>query len=86
MENLHPMLRSSLKAIQLIVAVTYPNLLEYGYKPILQPFIDYMNELAKVFYLQCKVIIVYCNNTTGIQAANKWRGKNSEGSCTCDVD
>lgn len=33
--NLHPMLRSSLKAIQLIVTVTYPNLLEYGYKPIL---------------------------------------------------
>lgn len=46
--NIRPQLRSNLKAIQLIAAVTYPNLKQYGFEPILKPFIDDVNKLAKV--------------------------------------
>lgn len=46
--NIHPKLRATLKTIQLIAAVTSPNLKEYGYEPVLKPFIDEVNVLAEV--------------------------------------
>ena len=46
--NIHPKLRATLKTIQLIAAVTSPNLKEYGYEAVLKPFIDEVNELAEV--------------------------------------
>ena len=46
--NIRPKLRSSLRVIQLIACVTYPNLWKYGFQKILQPFIDDVNILAKV--------------------------------------
>ena len=50
--NLHPMYRSSLRSIQLIATVTYPNLVEYGYEPILAPFINDVNRLSKVLPIE----------------------------------
>lgn len=44
--NLHPKLRSTLKSIQLIAAVTYPNLQQYGFEKVLQPFIKDANTLS----------------------------------------
>lgn len=46
--NLHPKLRSTLRCIQLIAAVTYPNLTQYGFKNVLQPFIEDANKLSDV--------------------------------------
>ena len=46
--NIHPKLRAILKTIQLVAAVTSSNLKEYGYEPILRPFIDEVNALAEV--------------------------------------
>ena len=47
--NIHPKLRATLKTIQLVAAVTSTNLKEYGYRPILRPFIDEVNALAEVY-------------------------------------
>ena len=46
--NLRPKLRSTLRCIQLIAAVTYPNLQEYGFEKVLQPFIADANKLSHV--------------------------------------
>ena len=46
--NLHPKLRSTLRCIQLIAAVTYPNLIKYGFKKVLQPFIEDAKKLSDV--------------------------------------
>ena len=46
--NIRPKFRATLKVIQLIAVVTTPNLKEYGYEPIMKPFIDEVNSLAKV--------------------------------------
>lgn len=47
--NIQPKYRSTLKTIQLIAAVTCPLLKEYGYKRVLQPFIQDMKKLRQVF-------------------------------------
>ena len=49
--NIQPKYRSTLKTIQLISVVTYPLLKEFGYGSVLQPFINDMNRLRKVFYI-----------------------------------
>ena len=46
--NLRPELRSTQRAVQLIACVTSPNIKKYGLDPILQPFVDDVNKLAKV--------------------------------------
>lgn len=46
--NLPPELRSSQRAIQLVACVTSPLIKKYGFEPILQPFIDDVNNLTKV--------------------------------------
>ena len=46
--NLPPRLRSSLKTIQLIVAVTSDNLNKYGFEKVLERFIDDANKLSQV--------------------------------------
>lgn len=46
--NLRPELRSTHRAVQLIACVTSPNIKKYGFDPILRPFIDDVNKLAKV--------------------------------------
>ena len=46
--NFHPLIRASLKSIQLIAIVTYPLLKQYGFESILKPFIEEMNSLTKV--------------------------------------
>ena len=46
--NIRPQLRSTLKTVQLIAAVANGNLKQYGFGPILKPFIDDVNKLAKV--------------------------------------
>ena len=46
--NLSPELRSSQRAIQLVACVKALHIEEYGFEPILKPFIDDVNSLAKV--------------------------------------
>ena len=46
--NLPPHLRSTQRSIQLIACVTSPNIKEYGFEKVLQPFIDDINRLSKV--------------------------------------
>ena len=46
--NISPKLRSSLRCIQLIACVTTPLLDQYGFRKVLQPFIDDVNRLAEV--------------------------------------
>lgn len=46
--NFEPKYRSTLRSIQLIAVVTQPLLKEYGFKRILQPFIDDMNKMRDV--------------------------------------
>ncbi len=46
--NLHPKLRSTLRSIQMIAAVTSPNLQLYGYEKVLEPFIKDANKLTEV--------------------------------------
>ena len=41
-------MRSTLKTIQLIATVTYPNLQQYGFEPVLKPFIEDMNKFSEV--------------------------------------
>ena len=55
------MLRATLKTIQLIATVTYPNLQKYGFEPILKPFIDDVNRLSKVFCNHCNMLIINHN-------------------------
>lgn len=43
------MLGATLKTMQLIATVTYPNVQKYGFELILKPFIDDVNQLSKVF-------------------------------------
>ena len=47
--NIQPKYRSALKVIQLIAAVTYPLLKEYGYEHVLEPFIEDVKKLRQVF-------------------------------------
>ena len=47
-ENVHPELRSTQGAIQLISCATSKNIENYGYQAILKPFIDDVNKLATV--------------------------------------
>ena len=49
--NLEPKYRATLKAIQLIAVVTYPLLKQYGFSSILQLFIEDMNKLRRVGYM-----------------------------------
>lgn len=49
--NFPPLIRASLKSIQLIAIVTYPLLKQYGYEAVLKPFMEEMNSLTKVY--QC---------------------------------
>lgn len=49
--NFPPLIRASLKSIQLIAIVTYPLLKQYGYEAVLKPFKEEMNSLTKVY--QC---------------------------------
>ena len=46
--NLPPELRSTQWSIQLIVCVTSTNLEKYGFKAVLEPFIEDVNTLAEV--------------------------------------
>lgn len=46
--NIQPMLRSSLKCIQLIACITTPLLQKYGYHMVLKPFIRDVNQLSEV--------------------------------------
>lgn len=46
--NIQPMLRSSLKCIQLIACITTPLLQKYGYHVVLKPFIRDVNRLPEV--------------------------------------
>ena len=84
--NIRPKLRATLKTIQLIATVTYPNLKEYGFEPILKPFIDDVNELSEVCI--CKFehnIILYLTLftlTDGILSSCKWTSFVCEGSGT----
>lgn len=61
--NLRPELRSTHRSIQLIACITSPNLKTYGFKAVLKPFIEDMNELNKVGeiilqkYLSCALVI-----------------------------
>jgi hypothetical protein len=48
--NLRPELRSTHRAVQLIACVTSSHVKEYGLEPILRPFVDDVNELAKVLH------------------------------------
>lgn len=50
--NIKPILRSSLRNIQLIACVTVPVLQKYGFRKILQPFIEDVNKLSKVSNLK----------------------------------
>ena len=61
--NIHPKLRSSLRAIQLIACVTYPNLRKYGFQKILQPFIDDVNVLAEVSIINYGLHFYYYGGT-----------------------
>ena len=54
--NLPPELRSTQRAIQLIACVSSPHIGEYGLQPILQPFIDDVNTLAKVRMACCETV------------------------------
>ena len=46
--NIRPSMRATLKTIQLIAAVTYPNLQQYGFEPVLKPFVEDVNKLSEV--------------------------------------
>ena len=46
--NIEPKLRSSLKCIQLITCVKSTDLVQYGFRKVLQPFINDVNKLYKV--------------------------------------
>ena len=54
--NITPVLRSSLKCIQLILCITTPLLQKYGYDEVLRPFIRDVNRLSEVLYAQCMCI------------------------------
>ena len=45
--NMEPMLRSSLRCIELIACVTTPILQKYGYDMVLNPFIQDVNKLLR---------------------------------------
>ena len=46
--NIEPRLRSALRCIQLIACVKSTDLVQYGFRKVLQPFIDDVNKLYKV--------------------------------------
>lgn len=48
--NIEPRLRSSLRCIQLITCVKTKDIEEYGFRRVLQPFIEDVNRLYKVCY------------------------------------
>ena len=48
--NLRPELRATQRAIQLIACVKSDYIKEYGFEPVLKPFIDDVNILAEVIY------------------------------------
>ncbi len=54
--NMRPELRSTQRATQLIACVTTPILDKYGFRPILEPFIQDVNTLCKViWYMQLQL-------------------------------
>ena len=50
--NLPPKLRSSLKSIHLLNVCRYTDIEKYGIDVILEPFVEEIKELEKVFILQ----------------------------------
>ena len=46
--NMRPELRSTHRAIQLFACVTNVNLVKYGFRPVLKPFIEDVNKLSEV--------------------------------------
>ena len=46
--NFRPQLRSTQQAVQLIACVSCPNLVKYGFTPVLEPFIRDVNTLYEV--------------------------------------
>ena len=57
--NIQPKLRSSLRCIQLIACVTYPNLQKYGFHSVLERFIVDVNKLSKVNTANLRIIMHY---------------------------
>ena len=55
--NIQPKYRSTLKAIQLIAAITCPLLKEYGYEHALKPFIEDMKKMRQVCINLCFFIL-----------------------------
>ncbi len=48
--NIRPELRATQRAIQLIACVKSDYIKEYGFQPVLKPFIDDVKILAEVIY------------------------------------
>ena len=57
--NFPPLIRASLKSIQLIAIVTYPLLKQYGYEAVLKPFMEEMNSLTKVYQCDAWLYLLY---------------------------
>lgn len=51
--NLHPKYRSSLKSIQLLSVVKYEMVVKYGIANILQPVVEAIQALEKVYTYTC---------------------------------
>ena len=52
--NIRPELRATQRAIQLIACVKSDYIKEYGFQPVLKPFIDDVKILAEVIYFFLK--------------------------------
>ena len=62
--NFPPLIRASLKSIQLIAVVTYPLLKQYGFEAVLKPFIEEMNSYQRfTSHLAMYMYLYYIHET-----------------------
>lgn len=68
--NIQPILRSSLKCIQLIACITTPLLQKYGHLMVLKPFIRDVNQLSEVRVVSSIIVLeiinLYCIGSNNV--------------------
>ncbi len=58
--NIHPQLRSTLRAIQLLSVVNVTLIEKYGMDEVLRPFVEELKEFEKVWtYAEISAVLVY---------------------------